>query len=65
MRREGEVHLVHVRIVEARAHDGRLEIVVPDHPRHTAHVAEGVLVEPEERLEPLIPDRLFVACGFR
>ena len=61
MRREGEIHVVAIRIEEAGAHDGRFEIVVADHLRHAAEIAKGSLVQPEKRLELLIPDRFLVA----
>ena len=48
-------------IEETRAHDGRFEIVVTDHHRHAAEIAERSLVQPEKRLELLIPDRFLVA----
>jgi len=62
LRKRG-VDVVDVRIVETRAGDARLQIVVPYDSRHAAQVAEGALVEPEKRLELLIPDRLFVAVA--
>ena len=59
--REREIDLVAVGIEEARAHDGRLEIVVADDQRHAAEVAERALVQAQKRLELLIPDRFLVA----
>ena len=61
VRGEREIDLVAVGIEEARAHDRRFEIVVADDQRHAAEVAERALVQPEKRLELLIPDRFFVA----
>ena len=64
--REREVDLVTVRIVEARAHDRRFEIVVANHLRHAAEVAERVLVQAEKRLaasDPTPPLRSRDASG--
>ena len=61
MRGERQVDIVAIGIEETRRHDGRFEIVVPDDRRHPAEVAEGALVQPEKRLELLIPDRFLVA----
>ncbi len=61
VRGEREIDVVTIGIEEARAHDGRFEIVVANDQRHAAEIAEGALVQPEKRLELLIPDRLFVA----
>src|SRR5437899_4445360 len=49
--REREVHLIAIRIVDARANDGRSEIVVPDHEGDATQVAERALVQAKERLE--------------
>ena len=49
-----------VRIEEARAYDRGFEIVVANDERDAPEIAEGALMQPEERLEFLIPDRLFV-----
>ena len=61
VRGEREIDVVAVGIEEAGAHDGGFEIVVADDRRHAAEVAERALVQPEKRLELLIPDRFLVA----
>ena len=61
VRREGQVHVVVVGIVEARAHDGGFEIVMAIYARHAAEIPKRVLVEPEKRFELLIPHGFFVA----
>ena len=61
--REREIDLVTVGIVEARAHDRGFEIVVANDARDAAEVAERALMQPQERLELLIPDRFFVAMA--
>jgi hypothetical protein len=58
VRGEREIDIVAVGIEEARAHHGRFEIVAADDRRHAAEIAEGALVQPEKRLELLIPDRV-------
>ena len=63
MLREREIDLVTVGIEEARAHDGGFEIVVANDRGHAAEIAERALVQPQKRLELLIPDRLFVAVA--
>ena len=60
---EREIDLVTVRIEEARAHDRGFEIVVANDRWHTPEIAERALMEPQERLEFLIPDGLFVAVA--
>jgi hypothetical protein len=52
---------VAVGIVEAGAHNGGFEIVVAYDPRDPTDVAKRPLVQPQERLELLIPDRFLVA----
>ena len=59
--REGGVDGVRVRVVEARADNGGLEIVVTDDAGDATEVVERVLVQLEEGLELLVPDGLFVA----
>lgn len=61
VRGEGTVHLGHVGIVETGAHDGGLQIIVAHDQGHPAQVTEGALMQPEEGLDALIPDALFVA----
>jgi hypothetical protein len=61
--RKREVHLVAIRIVEARADDRRFEIVVADDERDAAQVAERPLMQAKERLEPLIPRGFFIAVA--
>jgi hypothetical protein len=61
VRGEREIDVVAIGIEEAGAHDGRFEIVVPDNRRYATEVAEGALMQPEKRLELLIPDRFLVA----
>ena len=61
VRGEGQIDVVAVGIVEAGAHDGGFEIVVAHDHRHAADVAKRPLVQPQKRLELLIPDRFFVA----
>jgi hypothetical protein len=55
--------LVAVGIVETRADDGGLEIVVANHERDAAQVAERALVQAQECLEALIPRGLLVAVA--
>src|SRR6185295_5276556 len=55
--------VVAVRVVAARAHDRRLQIVVANDARYAAKVAKRPLMESQERFELLIPDRLFVAVA--
>ena len=52
-----------IRIEEARAHDGGFEIVVANDRGHPTEIAERALVEPQKRLELLIPDGFFVAVA--
>jgi hypothetical protein len=61
VRGEREIDIVAVGIEEARAHHGRFEIVMTDDRRHASKITEGALVQPEKRLELLIPDRFLVA----
>jgi hypothetical protein len=61
VRGECQIDVVAVGIVEAGADDRGLQIVVTHDARHTAEVAKRALVEPEERLELLIPDRFLIA----
>ena len=63
MRRERQVDVVAVRVVEAGADDCGLQIVVAHDARHAAEIAKRALVEPQERLELLVPDRFFVAVA--
>ena len=55
------VHLVHVRVVDARAQDARLEIVEPYDGGHALEITERALMEPEKRVQLLIPHGFFVA----
>ena len=61
VRREREVDLVTVGIVEARAHDRGFEIVVANHEGHAAEIAKRTFVQTQKRRELLIPDGFFVA----
>src|SRR5712691_1283815 len=61
VRGERQVDIMAIGIEEIRAHDGRLEIVAAYDRRDATKVAEGALVQPEKRLELLIPDRFLVA----
>ena len=61
VRGERQVDIVAIGIEETRAHHGRFEIVAADDRRHAAEIAEGALVQPEKRLELLIPGRFLVA----
>jgi hypothetical protein len=56
--------IVAIGIEETCAHDGRFEIVMPDDPRHASEIAEGALVQPEKRLELLIPDRFLAESRY-
>jgi hypothetical protein len=60
---EREVDVVAIGIVEAGADDGRFQIVVAHDLRHAPEVAKRALVEPQEGLELLIPDRFFVTVA--
>jgi hypothetical protein len=57
---KGQVDVMAVGIVEAGSDNRRFEIVVADDRRHAAEIAKRALMEPEERLELLIPDGFFV-----
>src|SRR5439155_9978199 len=61
VRGERQVDIMAIGIEKTRAHDGRFEIVVTYNRRHPSQIAEGALVQPEKRLELLIPDRFLVA----
>jgi len=63
VRGERQVDIVAIGIEETRAHDSRFEIVVPDDRRDATEIAAGALVQPEKRLELLIPDRVLVAVA--
>jgi len=63
VRGERQVDIVAIGIEETCAHDGRFEIVMPYDCRHASEITEGALVQPEKRLELLIPDRFLVARG--
>src|SRR5439155_14384570 len=60
VRGEGEVDLVTVGIVEARAHEGGFEIVVANHERYAAEVPKRAFVQTQKRRELLIPGGFFV-----
>src|SRR5262245_15775169 len=64
MRREGQVDVVAIGIVKTGADDGRFQIVVPHHTRDATEVTKRAFVEPEERLELLIPDRFLIAVAW-
>lgn len=61
--REGEVHLVDIRVVQACPHDGRLRIIVTNEAGNSSEVAKGVLVKSEEALQLLISHGLLVAVS--
>jgi len=63
MRGECQVDVVAIGIIEAGPDHRRFQIVVADDARDAAEVAKRVLVEPEERLDLLIPHRFFVAVA--
>jgi len=61
--REREIDLVTVGIEEAGAHDGCFEIVMANDERDAPEIPEGALMQPQERLEFLIPHGLFVTVA--
>jgi hypothetical protein len=61
VRGKGRVDGIDVWVVEAGARNSGFEVVQADDLRHSAEVAKRALVQPNEGLELLIPDRLLVA----